>query len=244
MPQAPADPHRAYRAPDDIARMFDRIAGRYDLLNRVLSAGRDRVWRARAVESLRLRGGETVLDLCTGTADLLLALAPPHGPAGRVVGVDFSAGMLRLGQRKVRRSTARGALTLLQGDAERLPLGGGSVDGVTIGFGIRNVHDRGAALAEVRRVLRPGGRLAILEFGAPGPAPLRALYLWYFQRVLPLVGRLVSRHASAYSYLPASVGAFPAPAAFCAMLEQAGFADVRCDPLTLGIVCLYTARAS
>ena len=235
--------HLAERAPDDIARMFDRIAGRYDLLNRVLSAGRDRVWRARAVESLELQGGETVLDLCTGTADLLLALAPPRGGAARVVGVDFSAEMLRLGQRKVRRSTARGALTLLRGDAEHIPLGGGSVDGVTIGFGIRNVHDRAAALAEARRVLRPGGRLAILEFGTPGPAPLRAAYLWYFQRLLPLVGRLVSRHASAYSYLPASVGAFPAPAAFCALLEQAGFGGVRCRRLTLGIVCLYTGRA-
>ena len=243
MPQAPPDPHHAVRAPDEIAGMFDRIAGRYDLLNRVLSAGRDRTWRVRAVETLQLQGGETVLDLCTGTADLLLALAPPRGAAGRVVGVDFSAEMLRLGHRKVRRSTASGALTLVRGDAERIPLGDRSVDGVTIGFGIRNVQDRSAALAEVRRVLRPGGRLAILEFGTPRPAPLRALYLWYFQRLLPLVGRLVSRHASAYTYLPASVGAFPAPAAFCAMLEQAGFADVRREQLTLGIVCLYTGRA-
>ena len=243
MPQAPPDPHHAHRAPDEIAGMFDRIAGRYDLLNRVLSAGRDRTWRARAVETLQLQGGETVLDLCTGTADLLLALAPPGGGAARVVGVDFSTEMLRLAYRKVRRSTARGALTLLRGDAERIPLGDRSVDGVTIGFGIRNVQDRVAALVEVRRVLRPGGRLAILEFGTPGPTPLRAVYLWYFQRLLPLIGRLVSRHASAYSYLPASVGAFPAPAAFCAMLEQAGFADMRCERLTLGIVCLYTARA-
>ena len=185
MSQAPPDPHHAHRAPDEIAGMFDRIAGRYDLLNRVLSAGRDRTWRARAVETLQLQGGETVLDLCTGTADLLLALAPPGGAAARVVGVDFSTEMLRLGYRKVRRSTARGALTLLRGDAERIPLGDRSVDGVTIGFGIRNVQDRVAALAEVRRVLRPGGRLAILEFGTPGPAPLRAVYLWYFQRLLP-----------------------------------------------------------
>ena len=243
MPQPPPDPLPADRAPAEIAGMFDRIAGRYDLLNRVLSAGRDRVWRARAVEALRLQGGETVLDLCTGTADLLLALAPPGGGAGRVVGVDFSTEMLRLGHRKVRRSTARGALTLLRGDAERIPLGDASVDGVTIGFGIRNVRDRVAALAEVRRVLRPGGRLAILEFGTPGPAPVRAVYLWYFQRLLPLIGRFVSRHASAYTYLPASVAEFPPPDAFCALLEQAGFADVRCEPLTLGIVCLYAARA-
>ena len=152
--------------------------------------------------------------------------------------------MLRLGQRKIRRSPVRGAVGLLRGDAERIPLGDRSVDGVTIGFGIRNVRDRVAALGEVRRVLRPGGRLAILEFGAPGPAPVRAVYLWYFRRLLPLVGRLVSRHSSAYTYLPASVGAFPAPDAFCALLEQAGFSAVRCKRLTFGIVCLYSARTA
>ena len=243
MPQ-PAARLLADRAPDDIARMFDRIAGRYDLLNRLLSAGRDRVWRRRAVEALRLQGGETVLDLCTGTADLLLALAAPRGPAARVVGVDFSAEMLRLGSRKIRRGPLRGAVGLLRGDAERIPLADRSVDGVTIGFGIRNVRDRMAALAEVRRVLRPGGRLAILEFGEPRAAPLRAAYLWYLQRLLPLVGRLVSRHGSAYTYLPESVRAFPAPDAFCRLLEEAGFSGVRCDRLTFGIVCLYGCHAS
>ena len=223
--------------------MFDRIAGRYDLLNRVLSAGRDQAWRARAVAALQLQGGETVLDLCTGTADLLLALAPPRGRAGRVVGIDFSAEMLRFASRKIRVDGAGGTLGLVRGDAERIPLGDGSVDGVTIGFGIRNVRDRAAALAEVRRVLRPGGRLAILEFGEPGPAPVRAVYRWYFRRVLPLIGRFVSRHQSAYSYLPASVIAFPPADAFCALVAAAGFTDVRCDPLTLGIVRLYSASA-
>ena len=243
MPQPPPDTLVADRTPDDMARMFDQIAGRYDLLNRLLSGGRDRVWRARAVESLQLQGGETVLDLCTGTADLLLALAAPRGPAARVVGIDFSVEMLRLASRKIHGSTVRGAAGLLRGDAERIPLADRSVDGATIGFGIRNVRDRMAALEEARRVLRPGGRLAILEFGAPGAAPVRAVYLWYFRHLLPLVGRLVSRHGSAYAYLPASVGAFPAPDAFCALLEEAGFSEVRCERLTLGIVCLYSARA-
>lgn len=244
MPQHTDARLAAERAPDEIARMFDQIAGRYDLLNRLLSGGRDRVWRARAVESLRLRGGETVLDLCTGTADLLLALAPPRGPAARAVGVDFSAEMLRLGRAKLRRAPAHGAIDLLRGDAEHIPLGDRSVDGVTIGFGIRNVRDRAAALAEARRVLRPGGRLAILEFGEPRAALLRAAYGWYFRRLLPLVGRLVSRHPGAYAYLPASVRAFPAPDAFCALVEQAGFSGVRCERLTLGIVCLYSGRAA
>lgn len=230
------------RAPDDIAGMFDAIAGRYDLLNRLLSAGRDRVWRRRAVAALALEGGETVLDLCTGTADL--ALAARGGGAGRVVGVDFSAGMLRLGRAKVRGRRAAGAVSLLRGDAERIPLRAAAVDGVTIAFGIRNVRDRAAALAEVRRVLRPGGRLAILEFGEPRPAPVRAAYRLYFHRLLPLVGRFGSRHRSAYTYLPASVGAFPGPAAFRALLAGAGFEDVRVDLLTFGIVCLYRARAA
>ena len=231
------------RPPGEIAGMFDAIARRYDLLNRVLSAGRDRAWRARAVDALGLRGGERVLDLCTGTADLALALTSPRGGAGSVVGVDFSAEMLRLGQVKTARRRPGGKVRLLRADAERIPLRDAAVDGATIGFGIRNVRDRIAALAEVRRVLRPGGRLAILEFGEPGPAPVRVAYRWYFRHVLPLIGRLGSRHRSAYAYLPASVGAFPAPPAFCELLEQAGFTDVRADPLTFGIVYLYSARA-
>lgn len=231
------------RAPGAIAGMFDEIAGRYDLVNRLLSAGRDRVWRTRAVEALGLRGGETVLDLCTGTADLALALAPPLGRAGRVVGVDLSARMLRLGQSKVRRRAA-GAVGLLRGDAERLPLPDGSVDGVTIAFGIRNVRDRARALGEVRRVLRAGGKLAILEFGEPRPAPVRAAYRWYFRHLLPRIGGLVSRRRRAYAYLRASVEAFPDPPAFGRLLAAAGFEDVRIAPLTFGVVYLYVARAA
>ena len=230
------------RAPKEIAGMFDDIAGRYDLLNRLLSAGLDRSWRARAVDSLGLQGGETVLDLCTGTADLALALVPPRGRAARVVGIDFAAEMLRRGHAKVGRRTDDGDITLLRGDAERVPLVAQSVDGVSIGFGIRNVCDPPAALDEIRRVLRPGGRLAILEFGEPRSALLRAAYMWYFRRVLPMVGRMVSRHRSAYTYLPASVGTFYRPPAFCALLRTTGFMDVRAVSLTAGIVYLYTAR--
>ncbi len=231
------------RTPHAIAGMFDAIARHYDLLNRLLSAGRDRAWRARAVDALALQGGERVLDLCTGTADLALALASPDGGAGSVVGIDFSVEMLRLGRVKVARRRPAGTVRLLRADAERIPLGAAAVDGATIAFGIRNVRNRAEALAEVRRVLRPGGRLAILEFGEPGPAPVRAVYRWYFHYLLPLIGRFASRHRSAYAYLPASVGAFPSPPAFCEVLEQAGFTDVRVDPLTFGIVYLYSARA-
>jgi demethylmenaquinone methyltransferase/2-methoxy-6-polyprenyl-1,4-benzoquinol methylase len=228
------------KAPARIAGMFDAIAARYDLLNHLLSAGIDRRWRRQAVASLALRGGERVLDVCTGTADLALAaLAGPRPPA-RVVGVDFADAMLRVGQRKLRRRDAR--VALVRGDATRLPVVGGSVDAVTVGFGIRNVEDTAAACTELRRVLAPGGRLAVLEFAVPTAPLVRAVYLWYFRNVLPLIGRLVSRHDAAYGYLPASVGAFASPDEFVKLLQRSGFVDVAAVPLTFGIVLLYTAR--
>mgnify|MGYP001160977893 FL=1 len=229
------------KSPREISGMFDDIAGRYDVLNRLLSAGRDRVWRIRAVEALELQGSETVLDLCTGTADLALALTSFKRHAARVVGVDFSGEMLRQGYTKIRRVRSEGSINLLRGDAEQIPLCDGVVDGVSIGFGIRNVAKPQKVLAEIRRVLRPGGRLVILEFGEPKLAAVRAAYLWYFRRVLPLVGKMVSRHRSAYTYLPASVGAFHNPPAFCGLLEQIGFTHVQVNPLTFGIVYLYSA---
>lgn len=226
------------KAPDRIAGMFDAIAPRYDLLNRVLSAGIDRRWRARAIRSLQLTGHETLLDVCTGTADVALE----GRAAARVVGVDFAGAMLALGLRKVRAAGQGTRITLLRGDAMRLPIADASVDAVTIAFGIRNVQRPEVACAEMARALRAGGRLAILEFGVPRLPGIRTLYLWYFKHLLPLVGRAVSGHNAAYSYLPASVGTFPPPAEFMAILRRAGFTDVRADSLTLGIVYLYTAR--
>ena len=228
------------KTPDRIAGMFDAIATRYDLLNRLLSAGLDQTWRTRAVRSLGLTGRESVLDLCTGTAELALALTVSQA-ADRVVGVDFAAEMLRQAHRKVARPPGGRRIQLLRGDAMQIPVGDRRVDAATIGFGIRNVSDPVCALHEVHRVLRPGGRLAILEFGYPRREPLKSLYLWYFRRVVPLVGRLVSRHHSAYQYLPASVGTFYEPAAFCQVLHDAGFIDVRAVPLSFGIVYLYEA---
>ena len=190
--------------PRTIAEMFDGIARRYDLLNRLLSAGLDRGWRARAVAALDLDGDETVLDLCTGTADLALALCLPGG-ARRVVGVDFAAQMLRHGQAKLVRHQVDARICLLRGDAVHIPLADQSVDAVTIGFGIRNVVAPPSTLDEMHRVMRPGGRLAVLEFGEPRFPPLRVAYLWYFRRVLPLVGRV--RAISASSGSPSLTGA-------------------------------------
>jgi demethylmenaquinone methyltransferase/2-methoxy-6-polyprenyl-1,4-benzoquinol methylase len=221
--------------------MFDAIAPRYDLLNRVLSAGIDRRWRRRAIAALALTGREVLLDVCTGTADMALEGRSSMG-AARVVGVDFAGAMLTLGQKKVRAAGEEGRITLLRGDATRLPVRDASVDAATVAFGIRNVQQPGLACIELARTLRPSGRLAILEFGVPRIPGISTLYLWYFKYLLPLVGRSVSGHTGAYSYLPESVRAFPPPAEFMTILRQSGFEEVEAVPLTLGIVYLYVAR--
>ena len=218
--------------------MFDAIAPRYDLLNHLLSAGIDRRWRERAIRSLGLTGRETVLDVCTGTADVALQARA----AARVVGVDFAGAMLACGRRKVEAQGEAGRVTLVRGDATALPVRDGSVDAVTVAFGIRNVERPERACAEMARTMRRSARLAILEFGVPRIPGISRLYRWYFTQMLPRVGRLISGHSVAYAYLPASVGAFPPPSTFVSMLEAAGFTDVRADSLTLGIVYLYTAR--
>jgi demethylmenaquinone methyltransferase/2-methoxy-6-polyprenyl-1,4-benzoquinol methylase len=220
--------------------MFDAIAARYDFLNHVLSAGLDTRWRARAVRELRLATGARIVDLCTGTADFAIEAQHAVGDA-RVVGVDFAAAMLRLGLQKLRARGLDRAVRLVRGDATRIPVRDGWADAATIGFGIRNVAVPEAALDELARVLKPGGRLAILEFGEPVVPGVRALYNWYFRAVLPRLGRLVSKHQSAYSYLPASVGAFPPPSAFAETIAAHGFVEVRAVPLSLGIVYLYVA---
>jgi demethylmenaquinone methyltransferase/2-methoxy-6-polyprenyl-1,4-benzoquinol methylase len=234
------------KSPDRIAGMFDAIAPRYDLLNHLLSAGIDRRWRAAAIRSLQLTGRETLLDICCGTADVALESrrGRPSGrpSAARVVGVDFSGAMLALGLRKVRSAGESARITLLRGDAMRLPAADRSVDAATVAFGIRNVQRPDEACAEMARVLRPGGRLAILEFGVPRIPGVKGAYLWYFTHVLPRIGRAISGHDAAYSYLPASVGTFAAPLEFVEILRSAGFAEVHADPLTFGIVYLYTAR--
>ena len=220
-----------------ISGMFDAIAERYDFLNHLLSAGLDKRWRKQAIDALQLTGRETVLDLCTGTADLALAATTGECRAKRVVGIDFSAAMLQIGKTK----TATSTVDLVRGDATRIPLRDASVDATTIGFGIRNVEQPQAACREIARVLRPGGTLVILEFSLPRTPALRNFYLWYFRNVLPRIGRLISKHPSAYTYLPASVEAFPSPEEFSQHLRDAGFGTVRAVPLTFGVVYMFAA---
>jgi len=231
------------KSPDRIAGMFDAIAGRYDVLNHILSAGVDRRWRRLAIRSLGLTGTERLVDVCTGTADLAVAACAAQPGAARVIGVDFARAMLRVGQEKVSRARLGRSIALVRGDATRLPLADRSVDAATVAFGIRNVEDTAAAVVELHRVMVPGGRLAVLEFAVPTLPVVRGFYLWYFEHVLPRVGRFVSRHRAAYSYLPESVAAFRSPEEFVKLLRQAGFGDIRADPLTLGVVMLYTGRA-
>src|SRR4051812_7204499 len=230
------------KSPAKIAGMFDAIAGRYDLLNHLLSGGIDRRWRKRAIRSLRLTGRERVLDLCTGTGDLAIAAVRARPAAARVGGGDFSSAMLRVGDGKLRAARLDDRIALVCGGATRLPLGDGSVDAVTIGFGIRNVERMDAACAELHRVLKIGGRLAILEFAVPDVPVFRELYGWYTSRVLPSIGRALSRNDSAYAYLPASITAFATPDEFVTILRQAGFAEISPIRLMLGSVILYTAR--
>ena len=215
--------------------MFDQIAPRYDSRNRLFSLDRDRAWRRRAAQLARLHPGETALDLCTGTGKLAHELVPFVRPGGRVIGIDFSPGMLELGRQREPEVEFR------QGDVGRISQADASVDAVTIGFGLRNLVDREAALREMRRVLRPGGRLVILEFAPPPAGPLMSAYRFYLSRVMPGVARLFSAgEANAYRYLAETVAGFPQPAVLARDLERLGFA-VAVERMTLGIVALHVA---
>lgn len=221
--------------------MFGRVAHRYDLANHLLSLNIDRWWRARTVRRVRdilVRPEARVLDICCGTGDLMLALEGAGG--GAIFGSDFCHPMLVLAQQKARRAGA--AAPLLEADALRLPVRDGSFDLVTVAFGFRNLADYGAGLAEMRRVLRPGGVAAILEFSQP-PNPLfRTLYNLYSRRLLPLIGGAVSGSRDAYTYLPESVRRFPSAVELAGEMRRAGFADVGFEYFTGGIVALHQGR--
>jgi demethylmenaquinone methyltransferase / 2-methoxy-6-polyprenyl-1,4-benzoquinol methylase len=230
------------KSPAKIAGMFDAIAGRYDLLNMVLSGGLDRYWRRCAISSLGLTGRERLLDVCTGTADVAIGAARRTGGAARVVGVDFSGSMLIHGLEKVRQLALADRIQLIRGDAMNLPVESGSVHAATIAFGIRNVQQPEVACRELVRVLRPGGRVAILEFGTPRSRIFGPVYSWYSRNILPTIGRAVSRHDAAYTYLPESIGAFPYGDDFARILNIAGFSQVHARPFMFGAVYLYTGE--
>jgi demethylmenaquinone methyltransferase/2-methoxy-6-polyprenyl-1,4-benzoquinol methylase len=216
--------------------MFSAIAPTYDLLNHFLSVNIDRSWRERAVARLRweARPGGRYLDACAGTLDFAATLLTQPGFRGSVVGADFALPMLRRGAGK-----ANGRALRAGADALELPFKEGTFDGATVGFGVRNLADLDAGLVELRRVLRNGARLVILDFTTPAFAPMRALYLFYFRRALPFVGRLVSGHPTAYDYLPSSVMEFPSPPVLEARMARAGFRECGHQLLTGGIAAVH-----
>ena len=223
-----------------VCRMFGEIAGRYDLLNHLLSLGIDRRWRLRTVRLAPASDGGPVLDVCTGTADLAIAYWRAGRGAVRVVGADFCHPMLVIGKGKSRRAGAGGQITLVEADAQRLPFADDRFEVVSVAFGLRNVSDADRGLREMVRVCRPGGRVAVLEFSLPKFWVLRKLYGWYFRFVLPIVGQALARNReAAYNYLPQSVDEFPQREALVGQMERAGLNQVRFHPFTFGIAILY-----
>ncbi|HEX6308575.1 MAG TPA: ubiquinone/menaquinone biosynthesis methyltransferase [Longimicrobiales bacterium] len=221
----------------EVRRMFGAIAPRYDLLNHLLSLNRDRAWRRRAVDRLLEGSGRdgVYLDACAGTLDLSVELADRATFSGTVLGFDFAWPMLAAGRPKL---SGRRILPACA-DALRLPLADASVDGAMVAFGVRNLADLDAGLRELARVIRPRGRLIVLEFTTPQWQPFRMLYLSYFRHILPLVGRMISKHGSAYTYLPESVLQFPEPPELTRRMQAAGFGSVAWDVMTGGIVAAH-----
>lgn len=220
----------------EVRELFGRIAPRYDLLNHLLSANIDKRWRRFTVKQLQdvlARPGARALDVCCGTGDLALEL----GAKLPTVGIDFCHSMLVIGRDKVARQHS--PVFLSEGDALNLPFADGSFDAVTCAFGLRNLSDTAAGLIELRRMLKPGGRAAILEFSRPVVPVFRELFLFYFHRILPLIGGVISGSFGAYSYLPASVAQFPDQEKLARMMTEAGFARVRYFNLTGGIAALH-----
>ena len=224
-----------------VQRMFSDIAPRYDLLNHVLSLNIDKAWRKRALRALAwtARPEGTYLDLCAGTLDVGAALVGQPGFRGFVAGADFAVPMLQYGTGKA----PRAVLSPVGADALALPFGNTSLDGAIVAFGIRNVADLDAGLREVHRVLTPGARFVILEFSTPPLAIVRTFYHLYFHHVLPLVGRLVSGHGSAYTYLPMSVSHFPTEETLAGHMRRAGFTTVTWERLTFGIAAIHVGTA-
>jgi len=238
-----SNPHDAADKADRVRRMFSAIAPCYDLNNRLHSFGLDQRWRRRVVRLCEVHASDRVLDVACGTGDLTLAFAAAGLAA--VTGLDFAPPMLDIAREKARRRAGgRVAVEFIQGDAMDLPLPDATIDIVSVAFGIRNVADPLRALKEFRRVLRPGGRVAVLEFSEPANPILRSLNRLYTRGIMPLTASLVARDRSgAYRYLPRSVATFPDRQAFCDLLAQAGFSSVRQHALTFGTCVIYLGRA-
>jgi demethylmenaquinone methyltransferase/2-methoxy-6-polyprenyl-1,4-benzoquinol methylase len=220
-----------------VTMMFNGIAHRYDFLNHFLSFGMDFIWRKKAIRKMGIQPGEQILDLATGTGDLAIS-SLKYAPA-KIIGLDISYNMLHFGQKKLERRNLTDKISLICGDGENMPLRNGQFDHAMIAFGIRNMGNLPAALSELHRVLKDDGKLMILEFSTPDNTFFRKLYFFYFRIILPVLGRVISGHKEAYSYLPASVQNFPDRPTFIALLKETGFARVDTEIYTFGICTAY-----
>ncbi|MEJ6710697.1 MAG: bifunctional demethylmenaquinone methyltransferase/2-methoxy-6-polyprenyl-1,4-benzoquinol methylase UbiE [Flavobacteriales bacterium] len=225
---------------EQVATMFDNIAGNYDFLNHFLSLGIDIFWRKRLVRKLQKQKPQNILDVATGTADLAIAMMKIK--PFNVVGIDISNGMLEVGRKKIKQQDLEKTIQLQQADSEDLPFEDATFDAVTVSFGARNFENLQKGLSEMARVLKPGGKIYILEFSQPTLFPFKQLYDFYFKFVLPLIGKLLSKDNAAYSYLPESVKAFPHGKELNSIIENCGYTNAKNHPLTMGIASIYTAQ--
>lgn len=223
-----------------VEQMFDNIAPKYDLLNRVLSLGIDVWWRKRALGYFKGQKPDSMLDVATGTADVAIMAAKTLNPR-QIIGIDISNQMLEFGRQKIKQESLTNTISLETGDSENLRFSDNTFDGITVAFGVRNFENLEKGLAEMFRVLSPGGRLVVLEFSRPHLFPFKQLYNAYFRYALPLIGRLTSRDVRAYTYLFESVQAFPEGNDFIQILSKTGFQNPICERLTLGICSIYSA---
>lgn len=225
---------------EQIAHMFNDIAGRYDFLNRFMSLGIDIQWRKKALRLLKPLQPKKILDVATGTGDVAIMaqqiLQPDH-----ITGIDISEGMLALGREKVKKLGLENRITLLEGDSETISFPDATFDAITVAFGVRNFEHLEKGLSEMRRVLKPGGALVILECSNPTQAPVKQLYNFYFRYITPWIGKWIARNKAAYTYLPDSVKAFPQGEAMCGILQKTGFQAITCKMLTFGICSMYYA---
>jgi len=225
---------------EQVAEMFDNIAGNYDFLNHFLSMGIDIYWRKRLVKRLTKQAPKHILDVATGTGDLAIAMLKAN--PDKIIGIDISNGMLEVGRKKMKEKGLEDRITLQQADSENLPFEDNSFDAVSVSFGARNFENLEKGLTEMCRVLRPGGKLYILEFSQPTAFPFKQLYRFYFRYILPLVGKIVSKDKAAYTYLPESVGAFPYGKKLNEIIENCGYNNATNHPLTMGIASIYIAE--
>lgn len=223
---------------EQIEKMFDSISGRYDFLNRFLSLGTDIYWRKLMVNRLRAKQPKTILDIATGTADVAIAMRKISPE--QIIGLDLSEGMLEIGREKVKKKGLGNLIQLVKGDSENLPYQENTFEAVTVAFGVRNFENLLKGLSEMNRVMKPGGKVVILEFSRPRIFPIKQLYDFYFKYFCPWWGKLISKDDSAYRYLYESVNVFPEGEKFLDVARNAGFKDLKAERVTFGIVSLYT----